>query len=163
MSYTLRPATSADAPAFHAVMMSAGMDARSSWNRVTVADVRWSLDEAGGYLALNGGGAVVGVVGWRPDLSDPGGIRTLTLNKLAVLPDARGLGLARRLVQEVEGYALRQGFERVLLAVSQYNLGVLPFYERLGYRVSRETYLFAHPGSPRPVVLVKNVHKGDIV
>ena len=132
------------------------MDPRSSWNRVTAADVAWSLREGGGYLALDGG-AAVGVVGWRPDLKGVTGPRTLTLNKLAVLSHARGQGLARRLVQEVEEHARRQGFERVLLAVSRYNLGVLPFYERLGYHQSEDRYAFASAGSPRPVVLVKGV------
>ena len=149
MTYTLRPTTPADAPTVHAVMMSAGMDPRSSWVRTTVADVEWSLGTGGGVLALQQG-AAVGCVGWRPD-----GFRTLTLNKLATRPEVRGLGLGAALVRAVEERARAGGFERVLLAVSQYNLSVIPFYEHLGYMVSTDRYAYAHPDSPAPVVLVK--------
>jgi ribosomal protein S18 acetylase RimI-like enzyme len=148
---TLRAVTLADLPAFHAVMMAAGMDPRSSWSRVTVEDLRASLfaPDSGGFVA-QGGAEVVGVVGYRPD-----GSCTLTLNKLATLPAARGHGTGRQLVAAVEAHAQAGGYSRVLLAVSQYNLDVLPFYERLGYHRSAEPYAHAHPASPPPVVLVK--------
>jgi len=55
VTVTLQPATAADAPAVHAVMMAAGMDPRSSWSRSTVADVEWSLGTGGGFLAVQGG------------------------------------------------------------------------------------------------------------
>ncbi len=153
MTYTLRPTTPADAPAVHAVMMAAGMDPRSSWVRTSVADVEWSLGTGGGVLALGEGGTpAVGCVGYRPD-----GFHTLTLNKLATLPVARGQGLGTALVRAVEARARAGGYGRVLLAVSQYNLGVIPFYERLGYVVGRERYAFAHPDSPPPVVLVRQL------
>ena len=149
MTYTLRPTLPADALAVHAVMMAAGMDPRSSWMRTTVADVEWSLGTGGGFLALGEGGpGAVGCVGYRPD-----GFRTLTLNKLATLPEARGQGLGTALVRAVEARARLGGYGRVLLAVSQYNLGVIPFYERLGYVLSTDRYAFAHQSSPPPVVL----------
>lgn len=152
MTFTLRPATPSDAPVFHPVMMAAGMDPRSSWSRTTVDDVRWSLGQGGGFLAFLGEEAV-GCVGWRPD-----GRETLTLNKLATRPEARGKGIGAALVHAVEEVAARDGYARVLLAVSQYNLAALPFYERLGYRVDGgAVYAHANPHSPPPVVLVKAV------
>ena len=150
---TLRPVNPDDIPAFHAVMMAAGMDPRSSWNRITPADLERSLlaPGAGGFLAVSGG-EVLGCVGYRPD-----GEQTLTLNKLATRPTARRAGLGRALVREVEHVARMGGYERVLLAVSQFNLDVLPFYEQLGYVVSDDLYAHANPSSPPPVVLVKPI------
>lgn len=150
---TLRPVNPDDIPAFHAVMMAAGMDPRSSWVRTTPADLERSLlaPGSGGFLAV-GAGEVLGCVGYRPD-----GDRTLTLNKLATVPQARRLGVGRALVREVEHVARMGGYGRVLLAVSQFNLDVLPFYDRLGYTVTDQPYAHAHPDSPAPVVLVKAV------
>lgn len=157
MTFTLRPATPTDAPAFHAVMLAAGMDPRSSWSRTTVEDIARSLSLGGGFLAwanLNGAGErAVGGVSFRSD-----GARTLTLNKLATLPDIRGQGIGAVLVRAVEEVAAERGYGRVLLAVSQYNLDVLPFYERLGYVIDEAAeYTFRSLASPRPVVLVKTV------
>ena len=154
MTYALRPTLPADAGVVHAVMMAAGMDPRSSWVRTSVADVEWSLGQGGGFLALGEGVGTqaVGCVGYRPD-----GSHTLTLNKLATLPETRGQGLGTALVLAAEAQARLGGFGRVLLAVSQYNLGVIPFYERLGYVLSTDHYAFAHQSSPPPVVLVKGV------
>lgn len=152
MTLTLRPSTPEDAPAFYTVMMAAGMDPRSSWVRTTPDDLRRTLALGGGFLAEQGEQAL-GCVGWRAD-----GPETLTLNKLAVLPQARGQGIARRLVAAVEAHAVRHGYQRVLLAVSQYNLEVIPFYEGLGYVIDPQAeYAFRSPQSPRPVVLVKAV------
>ncbi len=151
--YTLRPATVDDAHAVHAVMMAAGMDPRSSWVRSTVADIGWSLGKGGGFLAVQGA-RPVGCVGYRPD-----GFRTLTLNKLTTLPEVRGQGIGAALVRAVEEQARVGGFGQVLLAVSQYNLSVLPFYEHLGYAVTDDRYAYAHPDSPAPVVLVNGLPK----
>ncbi|GGL91967.1 hypothetical protein GCM10010840_32630 [Deinococcus aerolatus] len=149
----IRPVTREDLPAFHAVMMAAGMDSRSSWNRTTLEGLEASLfaPDSGGFVAMKRG-EVCGCVGFRPDGSD-----TLTLNKLATLPHARGQGIGAVLVRAVEERAAQREYGRVLLAVSQFNLEVVPFYERLGYMQSDELYTFASPWSPGPVVLVKAV------
>lgn len=149
----IRPVTPADLPAFHAVMMAAGMDPRSSWNRTTLEWLERSLfaPGAGGFVAVLGI-EVIGCVGFWAD-----GKNTLNLHKLATLPTARGQGIGAALVRAVETRAAERGFGRVLLAVSQFNLEVMPFYGRLGYVQSNEIYRFASPGSPEPVVLVKAV------
>lgn len=163
MTVQVRPITRADLSDFHHVMMSAGMDARSSWSRTTTADLERSLfaDGAGGFVAVQNGsgqdrGEVVGCVGYRPD-----GTGTLTLNKLATLPEVRGQGVGRLLVQAVEETARQNGFGRVLLAVSQFNLEVIPYYAKLGYAKSDGVYSFANPASPAPVVMVKEVRSGS--
>lgn len=154
MTPQLRPVTRADLRDFHFVMMNAGMDARSSWSRTTTADLERSLfaEGAGGFVAVNSRGEVVGCVGFRPD-----GTETLTLNKLATLPEVRGQGIGQQLVQAVEDEAHEHGFQRVLLAVSQFNLEVIPFYAKCGYVQTNEVYAYANPSSPAPVVMVKEV------
>ncbi|THF85266.1 GNAT family N-acetyltransferase [Deinococcus sp. KSM4-11] len=154
LTAALRPVNLGDIPAFHAVMMAAGMDPRSSWSRTTPLDLERSLFSpgAGGFLAVGGGEEAFGCVGYRPDSQD-----TLTLNKLATRPEARGTGLGRALVRQVEHVARAGGYGRVLLAVSLFNLDVLPFYEKLGYVVTDDTYAHANPSSPPPVVLVKPI------
>lgn len=150
----IRPLSRADLSDFHHVMMQAGMDARSSWSRTTTADLERSLfaGGTGGFVALSSGGEVIGGVGFRP--ADP---QTLSLHKLATLPERRGQGLGRLLVGAVEDMARQRGFRRVLLAVSQFHLEVIPFYARLGYVQVEELYPFASPGSPAPVVMVKEL------
>ncbi|MFD1731848.1 GNAT family N-acetyltransferase [Deinococcus malanensis] len=106
--------------------------------------------DSGGFIAVLGGAQVVGCVGYRPD-----GAQTLTLNKLVARPEVRGQGIGRLLVQAVEGQARQDGYARVLLAVSQFNREVMPFYIRLGYVRSEEPYAHAHPASPAPAVFVK--------
>lgn len=147
----IRPVTRADLPAFHAVMMAAGMDPRSSWNRMTLDGLGQSLfaPGSGGSVAVSGG-EVCGCVGFRPDGED-----TLTLSRLATLPEMRGQGIGAALVRGVEQVASERGFKRVLLAVSQFNLEVVTYYGGLGYVQADEIYTFASPGSPVPVVLVK--------
>ncbi|OLV15974.1 GNAT family N-acetyltransferase [Deinococcus marmoris] len=147
----IRRVVPADLPAFHTVMLAVGMDPRSSWNRTTLEGLEQSLfaPGSGGFVAVDAG-KVCGCVGFRPD-----GEGTLTLNKLATLPRHRGQGIGVALVRAVEQTAFERGFRRVLLAVSQFNLEVVPYYERLGYVQSNEVYAFASPGSPVPVVLVK--------
>lgn len=159
--FGFRRVTPADLPSFHAVMMQAGMDPRSAWNQTTLEDLQRSLfgPGAGGFVAVDAENKIVGCVGFRPDLTDP---QTLTLNKLATLPEVRGQGVARHLVGEVEGVARQGGSRRVLLAVSQVNLGAVPFYERLGYRQVDEPYAFSSGKTGQPVVLTKNFDSEDL-
>lgn len=160
--FAVRPMIRADIPAVHAVLMGVGMDSRSSWSRITLEQLQESMfaEGAGGFVALDGGEAksnqIVGCVGYRPD-----GKKTLTLNKLAVLPTTQKHGLGRQLVQAVENNAENAGFKQVLLAVSQFNLEVIPFYEKLGYMQSNEPYAFANECSPKPIVMLRDLRKKD--
>lgn len=148
-----RPITPDDVPAFYDVMMTAGMDGRAeTWNGTTPDDLRATLfaPDCGGYLAVDRDGRAVGCVGYRPH-----GNHTLVLYRLATRPEARGRGVGRQLMNEAEGLANREGYSRLMLPISQFNLGVLPFYEHLGYRRVDERYPFLKEGRPAPVVMVK--------
>lgn len=71
----------------------------------------------------------------------------LYFGRLAVLPAARGLGLARRLVEAVEAEAKRRGLPGVRLGVRVVLTDNQRLFQSLGYReISRE----AHPGFDHP-------------
>jgi GNAT superfamily N-acetyltransferase len=71
----------------------------------------------------------------------------LYFGRLAVLPEERGRGVARRLVGEVEAVALAAGITTVALNVRIALPGNLALFAALGYReVSRQ----AHPGFANP-------------
>lgn len=128
------------------------IDPRSSGHRMTVPEVEEIFDDSGGGFLVSRDNEVVGCVCYRPNG------KTLELSKLAVLPEARKQGFSIMLVRAVEDYANQHGFKRILLAVSQYNLSVLPLYEKLGYTIApNEVYEHSHPGSPTPVVMVRKL------
>jgi ribosomal protein S18 acetylase RimI-like enzyme len=72
------------------------------------------------------------------------------LAHLAVLPEYRALGIAKALMQSVEGKALEQGCRRVRLSVRLALERTRAFYERLGYAF----YSYGtHPGFTEPTYL----------
>ena len=65
-----------------------------------------------------------------------------TLARIAVVPEARGRGLGRRIVEELERLAAEQGARRFELRPHDY---LEPFYRRLGYaRVSEGEVVAGH-------------------
>ncbi len=87
-------------------------------------------------VAVESPGAVVGCVLFHPDSAEgepPGG----RLFQMAVHPRLQGQGLGVRLVRTLEEALRRQGYVRVHLHARE---GVVPFYERLGYRTCGEPY-----------------------
>ncbi|MGH2447402.1 MAG: GNAT family N-acetyltransferase [Chloroflexota bacterium] len=94
----------------------------------TVEDVAHALLAGGGLIArLNGEAA--GSARYRP------GDNCLLVERVAVLPEFRGRGIARSMMAEMETVARELG----LRAVEVYARGSLPdnvaIYRRLGYRV----------------------------
>lgn len=53
---------------------------------------------------------------------------------LGVDPDARRLGIGRRLVEAAEAWVRARGVPKINLLVRKENAGVLAFYEALGWR-----------------------------
>ncbi|USG64742.1 GNAT family N-acetyltransferase [Brevibacillus ruminantium] len=58
-------------------------------------------------------------------------------SRLAVLPQAQGSGIGRKLVEAIEKRFKQRGVNRVLIMVNQDNPGVLPFYHALGYEMQK--------------------------
>ncbi len=71
----------------------------------------------------------------------------LYFGRLAVLPEARGLGLARRLIDAVEAEARRRGMPGVRLGVRVVLTENQRLFGALGYR---ETSREPHPGFDHP-------------
>lgn len=81
----------------------------------------------------------------------------LYFGRLAVLPAARGLGLAQRLIDAVEAEAKRRGLPGVRLGVRVVLTDNQRLFQSLGYReISRE----AHPGFDHPTSI--NMRKSPV-
>jgi putative acetyltransferase len=81
-------------------------------------------------LAFDAGLGLVAMAGWiaMPDDTTVGRVR-----KLAVHPALARRGLGRRMVDDAERRAREAGCRRLIVRSS---LNAVPFYERLGYRVT---------------------------
>ena len=77
-------------------------------------------------------------------------------HRLAVMPDARGCGISKQLIQYVESQAVVRDLHRVRLAVRVTLPEMRRYYHRLGYR---DVELGSHPGFDVPTfhILVKNL------
>ncbi len=52
---------------------------------------------------------------------------------IGILDGHRGLGIGRRLIAELEGWAADHDIERIVLLVADANVGAIRLYRRLGY------------------------------
>ena len=78
------------------------------------------------WIALNDE-KVVGTVAAMP--KDGG----LYVRSMAVLPSARGTGVGRLLMQEVERYAIAEGYGRMFLSTTHFFAAAIHLYERCGF------------------------------
>jgi ribosomal protein S18 acetylase RimI-like enzyme len=62
---------------------------------------------------------------------------TWELKSLAVVESRRGGGLGRRLVEAGLAHARRHGARRILVSTAAADTGLLRFYQRLGFRLTR--------------------------
>jgi ribosomal protein S18 acetylase RimI-like enzyme len=143
----VRPATAADAPLLARTIATAFAQYRgkllpesSAFRETPDAIARQFADGVGAFIAERDGRAV-GCVMTESMEGD------LYFGRLAVLPEARGSGLARRLIEAVEGEARRRGLPGVRLGVRIALPDNQRLFNSLGYReISRE----AHPGFDHP-------------
>ncbi|MEQ9331109.1 GNAT family N-acetyltransferase [Thalassobaculum sp.] len=83
------------------------------------------------WLAVGPGGAILGSAGWGAvSGSQP---PTGRIRKVFVEPGLAGRGLGRRLVEAAEARAGAAGCRDFVVRA---NLNAVPFYQRLGYRVT---------------------------
>jgi len=80
------------------------------------------------------------------------GGRLLTVSSVAVLPEFRGLGIGRSLVEHAQRFATEQGRDRVVLDVLAHNTAALALYERLGYVEYHRFRAYELPRLPAAIV-----------
>ena len=146
-SLILRAATIADAHALAATIAAAFEQYRgrlvpeSGAFRETPEAIAAELARDSGAILAEQNGTVLACVMLKLEGGD------LYFGRLAVRPEARGRGLARRLIAAVEGEARRRGLPGVRLGVRIALTENQRLFTSLGYvEVSRE----AHPGFDHP-------------
>ncbi|MFM9845372.1 MAG: GNAT family N-acetyltransferase [Dongiaceae bacterium] len=102
-------------------------------------------------LAFNGALGLVAMGGWiaMPDDATIGRIR-----KLAVHPAAARHGLGRLMVEDAERRAEETGCKHFIVRAS---LNAVPFYERLGYRVTSHGVVPTAAGIDVPMAMMEKV------
>ncbi|TQO57143.1 GNAT family N-acetyltransferase [Vibrio cholerae] len=61
------------------------------------------------------------------------------LTLLAVVPEFRGIGLAKDMITEMEVYVLKNGYKSIRLEVYKTNFRALSMYKGLGYEIVEQT------------------------
>jgi GNAT superfamily N-acetyltransferase len=97
----------------------------------TSARIRDRIDEGPVWLALRND-AVVGT------LSAVARGEALYLRGMAVDPTARGYGIGRELLEGAEEYAIRNGFERLVLNTTPFLESAIRLYEKYGFSHDNE-------------------------
>ena len=146
-SISVRPATLEDAAALAATIAAAFEQYRgklvpeSGAFGETADNIGRQLKSGAGALIAERNGQVLACVMTEMQEGD------LYFGRLAVLPQARGLGLAKRLIEAVEEEARRRGLPGVRLGVRVVLTGNQRLFGSLGYvETSREP----HPGFDYP-------------
>jgi GNAT superfamily N-acetyltransferase len=117
-------------------------------------DSRTQLDgyiDDGVVLAAREGAAIVGHL-QLVSTATPGEIE---LKNMAVLPECRGSGIGRALVEAARGWSADEGYARIVVATAAADTGNLRFYQLAGFRmlsVERDAFTPA-TGYPDPIVV----------
>jgi len=137
----LRAATAVDAPTLAAIIAASfeeyrgKLEPESGAFRETAEAIEAELAKESGAIIAERNGEVVGCVMVKILEGD------LYLGRLAVVPAARGLGIARRLVEAVEDEARRRELAGVQLGVRIVLTENQRFFTSLGYvEISREAH-----------------------
>jgi ribosomal protein S18 acetylase RimI-like enzyme len=143
----LRAATAVDAPTLAATIAAAfeqyrgKLEPESGAFRETAGGIAAELARDSGAIIAERNGKVVGCVMVKLMKDD------MYFGRLSVLPSARGLGIARRLVKAVEDEARRRELAGVRLGVRVVLADNQKFFASMGYV---ETGREAHPGFDHP-------------
>lgn len=154
MIFDIRLATLDEAPLVHRIMQAAFaeyagvLNPPSGANRETVADVEEAMAQGGAVLAWDGA-TVIGSGRFRFETD------FLYIGRLAVLPEHRGIGVGRAMVDFMERVALERQLAEIHLSVRMMLPQNLRFYQNMGYSVLE---IGMHPkGGDQVANLVKHL------
>jgi ribosomal protein S18 acetylase RimI-like enzyme len=72
----------------------------------------------------------------------------LYIRSMAVLPNAQGLGIGKRLMLAVEKYGIEKGFDSLFLYTTHFSADAIRLYERLGFIKDQDTTAESWYGTP---------------
>ncbi|WP_269237531.1 GNAT family N-acetyltransferase [Flavobacterium flavigenum] len=77
------------------------------------------------------------------------------LKRMFVLPEARGLGIAKQIIREVESKAIDQGFKMLILETLYKQLEAINLYQKMGFEIieNYEPYV----GRTNSICMGKNI------
>ena len=95
-------------------------------------EVRARFEEGPMWVAVKGGEIVASV----SVLPEP---EWLYIRSMAVSPTAQGVGVGEKLLNEIEKYAIENGFDRLFLYSTDFSKNAIRLYERNGFELVRYT------------------------
>lgn len=149
----MRAATSADAPAVHALTQAAyaeyagRLDPPSGALAETVEQVAAELAHGGGLVLPDTDGSLLGALRLRRGERDP---RELWVRRVCVPPAARRRGVASALLAATGEEALQRGAGALRLGVRHALPGNRRLYERAGWVIVRRHAFWDELGRPLP-------------
>ena len=78
------------------------------------------------------GGKIVGTVSAVPEN------QSLYIRSMAILPAARGAGIGERLLEEIENFAVMNGYQRLFLSTTPFLQRAIRLYEKFGFERNDE-------------------------
>lgn len=130
---TIRPATAEDDAALLAIDEVTWTSAVSPAPAPAKRESFFGEQPLAGFLVAESDGAVAGYISTYQSIRAPSHRHVISVNGLAVDPDAQGGGIGRRLVEAVLDLARERGLAKVSLRVLGHNTGARRLYERCGF------------------------------
>ncbi len=120
------------------VLKEYGLESDPQSTDADLADIESSYLASGGWFQVVVGphGAIVGSVGLFPE-----GSESCELRKMYLLPQARGVGLGRELLESALEQARLLGFQRVILETAKVLKDAIAMYEGYGFEPYRPEHL----------------------
>lgn len=144
----IRRAAPEDAAAITGLLYEAFSEFKSDYTPEAFAIVTPLVDE---IAARFGEGAMwvavldEGIVGTVSVVPEPG---WLYIRSMAVSPQAQGMGVGHKLLDEIEGYGIEKGFDRLFLYTTHFSSDAIRLYEKHGFIRGRDTTAEEWFGTP---------------